>query len=167
MTNIHITRENLDLLQNLPADTTVLRCIGLGLTELPPNLPPGLQVLDCSDNQITNLPNLPPGLRILDCSCNQLAQLLNLPPALTILLFADNQLAQLSDLPPALRKLDCFNNTQLANLPDLPETLHELICDEPLRTLYDFQNGDTKYIIQEKVNQWNAANLWQQDYVLK
>jgi hypothetical protein len=58
------------------------------LTELPPNLPPGLQILDCSDNQLTYLPNLPPGLQLLDC-------------------FNNTQLTNLPDLPPTLQYLFC------------------------------------------------------------
>jgi hypothetical protein len=48
MTEIRITRENLDLLQNLPANTTLLKCSGLGLTHLP-DLPETLGYLDCDE----------------------------------------------------------------------------------------------------------------------
>ena len=165
MTNIHITRENLDLLQNLPADTTVLRCIGLGLTELPPNLPPGLQVLDCSDNQITNLPDLPPGLRILDCILNRLTYLPDLPSGLRILYCSGNHFTHLPNLPMNLRTLHCLGN-QLTYLPDLPMKLTSLICNRSIDTLYRLQPYETISSIREKVNQWNAENM-QQGYVLK
>ena len=66
MTYVRITRENLDLLHNLPADTTVLVCDDLGLTHLP-DLPPTLQILTCSRNQLIYLPDLPETLEHLDC----------------------------------------------------------------------------------------------------
>jgi len=36
------------------------------------NLPPGLQILYCSNNKITSLDNLPPGLLELYCDGNQI-----------------------------------------------------------------------------------------------
>ena len=121
-----------DLLQKLPINTGELICSGIGLTELPNLLEktPNLVILDCRNNELTNLPNLPPTLRILYCEQNEIIELPNLleqTPNLQELNCADNELTQLPDLPSTLRILDCADN-ELTQLPDLPQTLEYLFC---------------------------------------
>jgi len=55
------------------------------------NLPSTLQIVWCSDNQLTSLDNLPPNLQRLYCD--------------------NNQLTSLDNLPPTLQYLDCEKNT--------------------------------------------------------
>ena len=54
------------------------------LTELPSWVSEckNLEILDCSNNDITQIDNLPPTLKHLNCSVNQIAYLNNLPPTL-------------------------------------------------------------------------------------
>ena len=53
-------------------------------------MPPNLQELCCSDNELSSLDNLPPNIQILDCQ--------------------HNQITKLDNLPFNLRQLYCFNN---------------------------------------------------------
>jgi len=76
------------------------------------NLPPNLQTLLCSHNQLTTLDNLPPNLQTLWCSNNQLTSLDNLPPNLQELCCQNNQLTSLNNLPSTLKRL-LFNNNPI------------------------------------------------------
>ena len=58
-------------------------------------LPGNLKVLDCFDNQLTDLGTLPDSLEYLDCSWNQLETLENLPDTLEYLYCSENQLTKL------------------------------------------------------------------------
>ena len=58
-----------------------------------------LEILDCSDNNITQLDNLPPGLKHLNCRNNQLTHLDNFPPGLKHLDCSGNKITQLDNLP--------------------------------------------------------------------
>ncbi|GLR91150.1 E3 ubiquitin--protein ligase [Bradyrhizobium iriomotense] len=101
----------------------------LGLTTLPAALPPGLQSLNVSDNELVHLPDtLPSGLRTLGASNNQLTHLPdNLPTGLQSLVIGSNQLAGLPDtLPEGLSTLAVSSN-RLTSLPDtLPAGLQDL-----------------------------------------
>ncbi|WFU40168.1 NEL-type E3 ubiquitin ligase domain-containing protein [Bradyrhizobium sp. CB82] len=101
----------------------------LGLTTLPAALPPGLQSLNVSDNELVHLPDtLPSGLRTLGASNNQLTGLPdNLPTRLQSLVIGSNQLTGLPDsLPEGLSTLAVGSN-RLTSLPDtLPAGLQDL-----------------------------------------
>jgi len=89
-----------------------------------------LKILDCSQNQITQLPEtLPDSLQILWCNNNKLTQLPKLPCSLQMLFIQYNQLTQLPNLlPPKLKELECQHN-KLIKLPDvLPNLLKSLRC---------------------------------------
>src|SRR2546425_1055217 len=79
-----------------------LNIAGLGLTELPDNLPTSLQILDCSYNKITEIGSLPPSLQKLDCSNNRITELKNLPVSLLGLYCSNNRITELKNLPALL-----------------------------------------------------------------
>ena len=87
-----------------------------------------VQLLDCSNNQLTSLPSLPRSLSQLDCQSNQLV---SLPPLLNPLIAINcgtNLLSSLPVLPSSVSFLDCRNNL-LSSLPDLPSSLGRLLCN--------------------------------------
>jgi Leucine-rich repeat (LRR) protein len=68
-TNLTITRDNIELLNNLPPNLVTLDCSNLGLTELP-QLPRNLTRLDCKGNPLIhiNLDNVQNSIRLnIDC----------------------------------------------------------------------------------------------------
>src|SRR3989337_2150317 len=77
----------------------------LGLTKIPDNLPGWLEILDCSENQITELKDFPNSLQTLDCSRNQITELKDLPHSLQTLNCSKNQITELKDLPNSLQTL--------------------------------------------------------------
>lgn len=101
----------------------------------------GLQTLNCSENQLTNLPNLPSGISDLNCNQNQLAGLPALPTGLTVLSCDNNLITGLPALPSSLSLLFCQNN-QLISLPVLPNNLTDLYCiNNQLTTLPTLPNN--------------------------
>jgi Leucine-rich repeat (LRR) protein len=99
----------------------VLNCSNNQLTSLP-ELPDGLEMLDCAFNQFISLPELPGGLKELYCSFNHFTSLPELPDGLKVLDCSFNQLTSLPELPNGLKLLFCFNN-RLTSLPELPKSL--------------------------------------------
>ncbi|MET4355526.1 Leucine-rich repeat (LRR) protein [Bradyrhizobium sp. RT9b] len=106
-----------------------LELLNLGLTTLPAALPPGLQSLNVSDNELVRLPDtLPSRLRTLDASGNRLTSLPDtLPTGLQSLAIGSNRLTSLPEtLPEGLLTLAVFNS-RLTSLPDtLPAGLQDL-----------------------------------------
>ena len=97
-----------------------------------PDLPAGLERLDCWNNQLTSLGDLPRGLKWLDCGWNflgwnHLTPLPNLPGSLEVLDCSHNLLTSLENLPRGLKRLSCHQN-RLISLPDLPGSLEVLNC---------------------------------------
>ncbi len=109
-------------------------------------LPPSMEILNCSDNQLTvfneTLPNLKelyinnnqvvelilktPQLNLLDCSNNQIKDLpISECKQLSVLNCANNALNQLDKLPQSLTQLNCGSN-QLSELPPIPPNLFYL-----------------------------------------
>jgi uncharacterized repeat protein (TIGR01451 family) len=84
-------------------------------------------VLDCSNNNITNLPNLPNLLKFFYCNKNQLTSLPSVPISLTHLDCSQNQLTSLPTIPSTLKSLNCSFN-DLPSLPTLPSTLNIIEC---------------------------------------
>jgi len=102
---------------------------GKGLAVLP-KLSPSLKVLNCNDNYLLWLPEpLPPTLEELYVSGNQLRRLPTLPKTLKILFCASNFIDELPDLPDELEVI-CCNGNVLTRLPELPVSLKQLDCDE-------------------------------------
>jgi hypothetical protein len=102
--------------------------LSCGLTEFPPeifDLADSLEILNLSDNALTNLPDDLPRLhklRVIFCSNNRFThvpEVLGRCPQLTMVGFKANQIHTLSAnaLPPALRWLILTDN-QLTSLPD-------------------------------------------------
>jgi Leucine-rich repeat (LRR) protein len=114
---------SLDRFNNLE----ILNCSNNQITKLLP-LPRKLKQLYCSNNQLTTLPAIPNTLLELSCANNQLTRLPTLPNTLIELNCSDNRLTTLPPLPFKLKNLYCFNN-QLTTLPSLPNKLRKLICD--------------------------------------
>ncbi|AYV77414.1 MAG: hypothetical protein Dasosvirus2_10 [Dasosvirus sp.] len=112
-------------------DGTSISLWGLGLTELPDNLPDTLTFLDCSHNQIQSLDNLPDTLEILKCSDNKLLKLPDkLPKSLFLLDCSGNQIEVLPEnLPDSLETL-CLYHTKVTKLPkNIPRSLEQIYID--------------------------------------
>ncbi|MCW2255363.1 hypothetical protein M2263_001454 [Providencia alcalifaciens] len=86
-----------------------------------PNLPDGLEELNCSCNDLVNLSNIPNRLKKLDCYMNKLVHIQNLPPSLEYLYVSRNRLTEIPMLPTRLKILTC-NNNNLQRLPELPDS---------------------------------------------
>jgi uncharacterized repeat protein (TIGR01451 family) len=120
----------------------------------------GLQILNCSFNQLSFLPTLPPNLLNINCIANNLSSLPPLPNSLRTIQANGNPLltsfdawppelaslsiggtsapillANIPPLPPSLTFLS-IQNAQLSELPPLPPNLQTLSCaNNPLGTL--------------------------------
>jgi hypothetical protein len=104
----------------------------LGLTSLPPCIPPHISELDVSSNKLRVLPDtLPPFLNDLEASNNKLQELSGgLPKSLERICAAGNRLVGLPPtLPDRLRYLRLSQN-RIENLPaSLPVALETLLVD--------------------------------------
>lgn len=119
---------------SLPDSLRYLNC-AFGVTDNIPPLPPFLDTLICSYNNIIDgtMPALPSTLVYLDCSYDRLDSIPALPVSLTYLDCSANDggngfMASLPVLPPSLVYLDCSINYNLLSLPALPSTLRHLAC---------------------------------------
>ncbi len=72
------------------------------LTQLP-ILPPSLEVLNCSNQELVSLPELPKTLKVLSCENNKLTRLPNLPDSLEILECDNNYIAIFPDIPKSVQ----------------------------------------------------------------
>jgi Leucine-rich repeat (LRR) protein len=93
-------------------------------------MPRNLIVLNCSENNLTQLPQLPQTLKILYCFGNPLSGPPKwFPDSLTMLDISGCDLEELPDrLPKSLNNLKC-NNNKLYKLPEkLPSELNSLNC---------------------------------------
>lgn len=133
ITDLTITAANFDEIHRLLEykSLLVLRCSDIGLKVMP-NLPPTLQSLDCSFNELTSLTStypLPENLLHLDCRHNRIASLYwRLPLNLQTLRCSNNRLRWMPDpLPQNLRILTCSHN-MLIRIPDLPPHIVWLEC---------------------------------------
>ena len=105
-----------------PWDEGALNLSNLDL-EVLPELPKGLRILYCHNNNLKSLPDpLPNNLTTLNCSNNKLKTLPQLPIELTTLVCTQNQLRSLPQLPEGLKVLTC-NNNEIICLPVLPSSL--------------------------------------------
>ena len=87
-----------------------------------------LDILICSNNQLSSLPALPNSITTLDCGLNNLTSLPTLPNLLVSLACDYNQLTSLPALPNSIHTLYC-NNNQLTNLPTLPNLQYVFYCN--------------------------------------
>ncbi len=92
-----------------------------------------LQVLDCSNNNLTSIPTLPSNLKDFSCFFNNVTTIDSLPLNLINLTCSNNLLTNLPPLPATLIKLWCDNN-KLTNLPTLPTNIQDLVCSNNLIT---------------------------------
>lgn len=132
-----IQQSTKDYLDSLPDHYKTIHINKRGLTEIPENINrfKNLEVLNCSDNQLTKLPILPKTLRIIICNNNKLRYLATyknpLPDSLEVIDCSYNNLEYLEPfakgLPPKLKKLICNNNWYLNYIPELPQSLHTMM----------------------------------------
>ena len=185
LNKVVITRENIDLLYNLPRTTEHLVANELDLEYLPENLPPNLQILEARCNKLKKVflkitSKLPMSLAVLDVSWNELV---SLPPLyhteLHSLLVHCNNLRFIPGLPPTIKFVNCSGNPlleclpkylhdlkhlvilktpKLKELPFLPSDL-ELVMDNDAETqlvkTYNIQSGLTMREIIENINELN------------
>ncbi len=98
-------------------DRKTLNLSGIELEELP-EIPEGVQILKCGQNNLTKITKLPDSLLVLNCYDNQLTELpARLPSGLIHLNCQINKLKSLPPLPSTLQTLMCSSN-QITELPD-------------------------------------------------
>ena len=130
ITILDISDKNIKSLPNLTRfkNLQILRCSNNQLTSLP-SLPQNLNILYCFNNQLTSLPSLPQNLITLDCSNNKLTSLPSLPQNLEYLDCSVNKLISLPTLPQNLEYLD-YSVNKLTSFPILPQNLKQLDCSK-------------------------------------
>ena len=87
-----------------------------------------LKILDCSNNNLTQIDNLPLQLIYLNCSFNQIKKMDNLPSGIEKIICCNNKISILEYLPFSVNHLDCSNNNILL-LDNLPLNLIYLSCN--------------------------------------
>jgi len=112
-------QNSITTLNSLPTGLTWFNCENNFQLSSLPALPPGLEILGCSNCQLTSLPPLPSSLQELHCNNNALTSIPSLPASLNTLNLKDNQLSVLPDLPDSLTGLNVASNPALACLPEL------------------------------------------------
>jgi Leucine-rich repeat (LRR) protein len=168
-------------LPELPPHIIYLQCPMNRLTYLPNILPPNLQRLLISINQIEKLPKIPITLSVLYCCSNQIRELPdlsscvnlvelnvsanfikelpNLPDSLKVLSVANNKLIKITKLPPNLQRIDIGIN-KLVKISCLPATL---------RDLYSYHNDFLHFSddIRARFNIERKPNIGLHIYLLK
>lgn len=155
---LNILNNKIKEIPELPHTLIKFNCSYNKLTELP-ELPNGLKEFGCSANPLKKfiLSNLPPTLEILRCSDNNLEYFSELPSTLIDLSCTRNNLKIFPKLPSTLKYLDCSEN-KLKSLPVLPLSLKKLWCyknkliylpDLP-DTIEYFDYSGNKNIVYEK-----------------
>jgi hypothetical protein len=111
-------------LRTLPSGLQLLLARNIGISRVPAFLPPGLRVLDLSNNDLRDAPQtfaLPPTLEVLRLAGNPLTALpYRLPDGLVELDVSHTDLLALPPLPPSQRRLvawDCCLEALPENLP--------------------------------------------------
>jgi Leucine-rich repeat (LRR) protein len=135
------------------------------------NLPQNLEILYCTNNQLTSLSNLPQNLKKLDCTNNKLTSLSNLPQNLEILDCHKNRLTLMPTLPQNLKILNCVNNPlygivrgdTLIKTKQNIRTLNNF-CD--LYYCLKFKNQFRKWL-WEKVREPNIKKLYSPIYLVE
>ena len=125
----------------------VLVCSNNQLTLLP-TLPQNLQILICDNNQLTSLPTLPQNLKELNCYNNKLTSLPTLPQNLQELYCSYNKLTSLPTLPQNLKTLYCSSN-KLNLLSTLPQNLEIFNCVN--NPIYEIVQSNTLIKIKQKI----------------
>jgi Leucine-rich repeat (LRR) protein len=154
---LDISCEGIFRLANLPSTLKYLK-IGKSLQSMP-NLPEGLEALNCFENwHLRELPNLPNSLKILDVGSSKIRRLPKLPDGLRRLYCQKSELTSLPSLPDALEliNLSCtqicgelvvpsrvkylvFNNTQVERVQwrggIMPPLIHIVAYSSRLNTV--------------------------------
>ena len=126
---LNVENTNLEELESIDPDITIINCSNNRLTTLP-ELPSLLQSLDCNHNRLRELPTLPSSLQSLDCTYNRLRTLPTLPSLQTLKCGHNSQLRELPTLPPSLQTLICrFSGIRNLNLPATLLNLSIIHCE--------------------------------------
>ncbi len=126
---LYCNNNDLITITDLPDSLELIYCSDNQLTALPASLPAKLEQLKCENNKLNALPELPNSLLILFCSDNLLSALPALPNNLDNLTCNDNFLFYLPPLPNQLTSIHA-NLNQLTKLPELPKTMKKLFCEQ-------------------------------------
>lgn len=131
-----ILLDRMDTTVNSPYFTVSVLCvIQLNITHLP-DLPEGLEQLECYSSTLITLPKLPSTLKKLSIGNTQITELPELPAGLEELLVGETKIARLPSLPVSLKVLNCRNMPLLTELPELPPKLRFLMCNgSPVREI--------------------------------
>ena len=110
-----------------------------------------LEVLNCSNNQLTSLPTLPQSLEVLQCS--------------------NNQLTSLPTLPQTLKELDCDDNpiSEIVNNDSLIKIKQNIQTLNNFRHLYyslKFKKQLRKWL-WEKVREPNIKKMYNPTYLIE
>ena len=117
-------------------------------------------LMNCNNNNLSNLPKLPNSLQILQCYNNKISSLPELPNSLTYLWCDNNILFSLPELPNSLKYLSCFNN-KISKLPELPNSIvHINYYSNPIYRYIEkyFDGNEKKYIEYDKNMKRQFAN---------
>lgn len=140
------TFNNIRNLKDLPTTLKKLFCSNNKIIRLF-HLPKGLKILNCSDNKLTHLEDLfsvetliPPQLEYLNCSCNNIHKLDKLPESLIELICNQNLISDLNHLPTHLIKLCCDNNINI-KYPVSLRYLNNHLCADNEVYCNDFIDG--------------------------
>ncbi len=125
-----------------------LNCSQCEITQLD-NLPCTLKKLICENNNIKSLDTLPNSIEYLNCCYNNIRFLNNLPSGLLYLSCSNNELINLNNLPKKLNYLNCSNNFNLKYLNNLPKSIEKINCT----------NYDNKYKVHYRETKKMKINL--------
>ena len=128
---IQLVCKEIDELPFLPPQLRSLTCVGIGLKRLPLTLPPCLNTLLISHNNLTWLPPMNDHLVTLHCNNNLLTFLPYLGNNVQTLHLGHNNIRCLKQLPRQLKTLLCFKNP-LTYISTFPPTLRLLDCSDCL-----------------------------------
>ncbi len=145
-----LDENRIDDLDNLPNNIEFLTIYG-GVNKIS-KLPQKLKSLICLNNeQLICLPELPEELEILNCAQNNISNLPELPNSLMEIYCNDNKLSKLPTLPKSLKILDISNNywigdsENIEELPIFPAYLHTFIAKN-----LEFMNPESESILKSK-----------------
>ena len=106
----------------------ILKCSNNQLMEYSfDNLPSGIEILDCSYNELVNLDYLPPSIVKLNCSHNQIIQLDNLPCLMEYLTITSNPIVKLENLPSSITYFKMVGCNKFKNKISNPHKMLEKV----------------------------------------
>lgn len=110
------SNKNLQEVPSLADNIKELNVSDCNISELPKELPKGLNRLFCNNNKISKIPKLPETLTFLECDYNNIKKITNLPEKLISLHADGNLLTELPKLPDSLKGLSLSKNKIHGNI---------------------------------------------------